>query len=159
MWTYDATNLNKDDLEGRKNIVRFLIGDTDQYDPQLQDDEIYFTLDINNEKVYGAAIACVSAVISKYARLVNTELDEAVRSDFSDLHKNYVALRKELTSKARLQNNSIKIIATGLTDTDFDKAASDPTRVKPGIEQHKWRDYGISDNGYITASGTSRQVN
>lgn len=159
MWTYDATNLNKNDLEGRKNIVRFLIGDTDQFDPQLQDDEIYFTLDINNEKVYGAAIACVSAIISKYARLVNTELDEAIRSDFSDLHKNYVALRKELTSKARLQNNSIQIIATGLTSTDFDNAATDPNRVKPGIEQHKWIDNGISYSGYITASTATRQVN
>lgn len=159
MWSYNPTNLDKETPEGRKNIVRFLIGDTDEGDPQLQDEEILFTLSSNDDKLYNAAISCVSALISKFSRLVNTELDEAIRSDFSDLVGNYVALRKELVSKTKLTNNSITIIATGLTSTDFDKATADPSRLKPGIEQYKWRDYDISDNRYRNASGETWQVN
>ena len=33
MWTYDTGNLNTVDEDGRKNIVRLLIGDTDSNDP------------------------------------------------------------------------------------------------------------------------------
>lgn len=155
MWTYDPSNLDKSTPEGRMNIVRFLIGDTDDCDPQLQDEELLFTLDASGGRVYSAAVTAVNALISKYSRLVNTELDEAIREDFSDLVENYVKLRKTLSNSGRLTNGSISIIATGITKTDFEKAWDDTERVRPGIEQFKWRDrpYGFSDYRYITASG------
>ena len=142
MWTYDTGNLNTVDEDGRKNIVRLLIGDTDSNDPQLQDEEILFALSSNKDNPNVAAIFAVNAIISKYARLVNIELDEAIREDYSDLIDNYKGLLSGLEKKARLSNNSIRIYATGLTLTDFEEARSDPNRIKPGIERGQWsKDY------------------
>ena len=138
MWTYDTGNLTTVDEDGRKNIVRLLIGDTDSNDPQLQDEEILFALSSNKDNPNVAAIFAVNAIISKYARLVNIELDEAIREDYSDLIDNYKGLLSGLEKKVRLSNNSIRIYATGLTLTDFEEARSDPNRIKPGIEQGKW---------------------
>ena len=138
-WTYDPTNLDKETEEGRKNIVRFTIGDTDEGDPQVQDEEILFCLDSAQNKIYTASAMAVGAIFSKYSRLVNVELDEAIREDYSDLMKNYQLLKKELEDKSKLENGSIRILATGLTWTDFEKARTDPERIRPGIEQMKWK--------------------
>ena len=123
MWTYDTGNLTTVDEDGRKNIVRLLIGDTDSNDPQLQDEEILFALSSNKDNPNVAAIFAVNAIISKYARLVNIELDEAIREDYSDLIDNYKGLLSGLEKKVRLSNNSIRIYATGLTLTDFEEAS------------------------------------
>lgn len=154
MWSYDPTNLSETTGEGRKNIVRLLVGDTDQTDPQLQDEELEFALSSNNNRVYGAAVLAVNSILSKYSRLVNVELDEAIREDYSDLIKNYTQLRKELVAKGRLSTGGIRIFATGLTHTDFETADADPNRVKPGIEQNKWGryQYGIPYDGYRTVT-------
>ena len=138
MWTYNARNLSTNSDDGRKNIVRLLTGDTDSNDPQLQDEEILFALSSNKDKPEAAAIFAINAIISKYARLVNIELDEAIREDYSDLIDNYKGLLSGLEKKMRFSNNSIRIYATGLTVTDFEEAWSDPNRVKPGIEQGRW---------------------
>ena len=138
MWTYNAENLSTADEDSRKNIVRLLIGDTDSNDPQLQDEEILFALSSNKDNPNVAAIFAINAIISKYARLVNIELDEAIREDYSDLIDNYKGLLSGLEKKVRLSNNSIRIYATGLTLTDFEEAWSDPNRIKPGIEQGRW---------------------
>ena len=150
MWTYDTENLTTADEDGRKNIVRLLIGDTDSNDPQLQDEEILFALSSNKGNPDVAAIFAVNAIISKYARLVNIELDEAIREDYSDLIDNYKGLLSSLQKKVRLSNNSIRIYATGLTHTDFEEAWSDPNRVKPGIKQGQWStDYANPYGGNI----------
>lgn len=138
MWTYNAENLSTADEDSRKNIVRLLIGDTDSNDPQLQDEEILFALSSNKDNPNAAAIFAVNAIISRYARLVNIELDEAIREDYSDLIDNYKGLLSGLEKKVRFSNNSIRIYATGLTHTDFEEAWSDPNRVKPGIKQGQW---------------------
>ena len=138
MWTYDTGNLTTVDEDGRKNIVRLLIGDTDSNDPQLQDEEILFALSSNKDNPNVAAIFAVNAIISKYARLVNIELDEAIREDYSDLIDNYKGLLSGLEKKVRFSNNSIRLYATGLTLTDFEEARSDPNRIRPGIEQGRW---------------------
>ena len=81
MWTYDTGNLATVDEDGRKNIVRLLIGDTDINDPQLQDEAILFALSSNKDNPNVAAIFAINAIISKYARLVNIELDEAIHAN------------------------------------------------------------------------------
>lgn len=151
MWTYDPAELTDTTDEGRKNIVRLLVGDTDENDPQLQDEEILFALGSNRDRVYVAALFGINAIISKYARLVNVELDEAIREDYSDLIKNYTALRGEITRKSKFFTGGIRIAATGLTVTDFDAAYDDPNRVRPMIEQHQFERinrYGIPYDGY-----------
>lgn len=150
MWTYDPSNLDKNTEEGRKNIVRLIVGDTEESDPQVQDEEILFALDGNSNKLYTAALFIVGAICSKYSRLVNVELDESIREDYSDLLDNYAKLRDSLKSQARGEGSAIRIIATGLTQTDFEDAAADPNRVRPGIEQNKWSDrHEYAPYGYL----------
>ena len=150
MWSYDPANLSKDTPEGRKNIVRLIVGDTEEVDPQVQDEEILFALDTNNNKIYSSALFVVGAIYSKYARLVNTELDEAIREDYSDLLDNYKKLKDGIENRAKFENGAIRILATGLTKQNFEDAALDPNRVRPGIEQYKWRDcHDIPSYGYF----------
>jgi len=156
MWTYDASDLNKNTEEGRKNIVRLLIGDTDTTDQQLQDEEIIFALSSNKDHVYAAGVFAVNAILSKYSRLVNVELDEAIREDYSDLIKNYNEIRNELARKAKFGTGGIRFFATGMTQLDFEAARSDPNRIKPGISQEDWSDNAYANEGYITVTSTPR---
>ena len=149
MWTYDPSILNGNTQEGRKNIVRLLVGDTDSVDPQLQDEEIYFALNASQDKVYPAASTVINVIISKYARLVNIELDEAIREDYSDLIDNYKQIRADLITKSRFMNKSIRLLATGLTKSDFETGYDDPNRIQPGINQSQWSDdYANSTTRY-----------
>lgn len=153
MWTYDPANLTKDTPEGRKNIVRLIVGDTEELDQQVQDEEILFALDASGGRLNSAALFVVGAIYSKYARLVNVEVDEAIREDYSDLLDNYKRLKDNLQNQARFENGSIRILATGLTHSDFEDAACDPERVKPGIEQNKWsRNYGYAPYGHFNVT-------
>lgn len=113
MWTYDPSELDKTTEEGRKNIVRLLIGDTDSSDPQVQDEEIAFYLEDNPNKIYSAAAGACFTIYSKYTRMVNTELDEAIRADYSDLAKNYKALLSDLEEKANKESAVAKIVVSG----------------------------------------------
>lgn len=61
-WTYDPTDLSAD-----KDRVRFKIGDTNSADPQLEDEEILYLLDLTGS-VDGAVKRAAEALAFKYAR-------------------------------------------------------------------------------------------
>ena len=73
-WTYDPTNLGTADAAQRLNSVRFLVGDTDTDDQQLQDEEVTFGLAQNGNSVYHAASWSARTISSKYSRQVTTAL-------------------------------------------------------------------------------------
>jgi len=112
-WTYDPDDMNTTTAEGRKNSVRFLIGDTDSGDPLVQDEEIVFALAQSSDFLYEAAAYCAFAIYSKFARMVNTELDEAIRADYSDLAKNYKSMYSVLEGKAKIKQANLRMIVTG----------------------------------------------
>jgi hypothetical protein len=60
-WSYDPT------LATDKDRVRFMIGDTDTDDQQLQDEEILFLIE-QYDTLYGAAAAAANALAAKNAR-------------------------------------------------------------------------------------------
>jgi hypothetical protein len=119
MWTYDINNLNKLTAEGRKNLVRLLVGDTDTNDQQLQDEEINVFLSENNDNHASAAYDVAMSIWAKYARLVNTELDESIRADYSDLADNYKNLAISLRQRADEKKVKINLFATGLVASDL----------------------------------------
>jgi hypothetical protein len=43
-WSYNPSNLGTDTDAERLNVVRYLVGDTDVNDQQVQDEEITFAL-------------------------------------------------------------------------------------------------------------------
>ena len=64
-WDYDPTKLQ----EVPKDQVRFIIGDTNEAEPLLQDEEIEFLLSENNNHILLSAIAGCDSIISKLARV------------------------------------------------------------------------------------------
>lgn len=112
-WTYNLAQINTTTSEGRKNTVRFLIGDTDANEGQVQDEEILFALQVNSDRVYPAAAMCALSIYTKYAKLVNTELDEALRADYSDLAKNYKTVYGILSEKSNVSDARLKMFVTG----------------------------------------------
>jgi hypothetical protein len=113
--TYDPTDLDKDTASGRINIVRFLLGDTDLTSPELQNEEITFTLSETTNKVYLAASICASTVSSKYSGFVNVEIDGVLTVDYGELASAFNVLSIKLKSDGhRLEGGSIGIFVGGL---------------------------------------------
>jgi hypothetical protein len=113
--TYDPTDLDKGTASGRVNVVRFLLGDTDVTNPELQNEEITFTLSETTNKVYLAASICASTVSSKYAGLANVEINGILSVDYSELANAFSVLSVKLKSDGnRLEGGSIGVFVGGL---------------------------------------------
>lgn len=149
MWTYDPAIINTTTPEGRKNSVRLLIGDTIATDPQVQDEEIYFSLSESSDNIYSAAAFSAFNIYSKYARMVNTELDEAIRADYSDLADNYRYLFSSLRDRSNLTKANAKILATGITWSDVIAGYEDTERITPEIRRGRFSNYE-SDGEYVS---------
>lgn len=115
VWTYNSADLNTSTASGRLNAVRYLVGDTQETDPQVQDEEILFALSENGDKVYKAASYVANTIAAKYARLVTTELDGQLNVKYSDLADKYKALAAELSAKDKSKTASLGVSAGGLT--------------------------------------------
>lgn len=100
-WTYDETDLVTTSASGRVNVVRLLIGDTDTNDQLIQNEEIIFALAQSNDNVYFAGSWAASTIAAKFARRVNTKLDGALSSNYSDLAKQYKALSADLREQGQ----------------------------------------------------------
>ena len=68
-WSYDERNLNTTDALGRLNATRFLIGDTNEDDQQVQDEEVAFALAQANNNTYFAGAFLCRTIAAKYAAL------------------------------------------------------------------------------------------
>lgn len=144
MWTYDPTNISDATDEGKLNAVRLLVGDTDTTDKQLQDEELYFALNQSRGNIYRAAYWAAGVLYSKYARLVNTELDEAIRVDYSDLADNYKAIRSDL--KMQMADSGIgglRLFATGISQAEIEAARENTDRPQSTFYRDKFSHYGL----------------
>jgi len=61
-WTYSG-----DPKTSTKDETRFLLGDTIEAQPELQDEEIAFALIQKNNNAVTAAMLCCSVIMAKYA--------------------------------------------------------------------------------------------
>lgn len=96
-WTYSGNPGNSD-----LDQVRFNIGDTDERDPQLSDEEIQFLLSDGTSPLRASIAAC-SALVAKYTRQVNYSLGPE-RSFASQRAQQYRALRDDLRRKLSRKN-------------------------------------------------------
>jgi hypothetical protein len=113
--TYDPTNLDETTSGGRVNVVRFLLGDTNVNSPEVQDEEITFTLSKSANKVYLAASLCAASISSKYSGLANVEIDGILTVDYGELSSSFSKLSINLKSDGhRLEGGSIGIFVGGL---------------------------------------------
>lgn len=127
-WTYDAADLSEDDATGRRTIIRLVIGDTDTTDQQLQDEEIDYFLDTNDDALPATSKQCVLALIAKYSREVDTWMGHT-RVERSQRVRNYKALLE------KLENDISRLVASmragGLTLSEKDSDRSDSDAVQP----------------------------
>lgn len=147
-WTYSVSNFDTTTSEGRRNSVRLLIGDTNTSDQQVQDEEIAFALTEKSNNVYYAAAWLCSVLASKYARYVDTQLDGALESKYSQIAQNYKQLSYMLTDqgKASSAGGGLGLYAGGISVTAIDAARQSADRPTPVIYEGQFDNPGT---GYL----------
>jgi hypothetical protein len=131
-YTYDPVDLVTTTPSGRLNVVRLLVGDNDSTQPQMQDEEVYFALAENNDNVYFSAAFCARLLASKYARMVNTQLDGALEAEYSDRIKQYTILAVQLSELGKRQGGkTVGLAAGGISKAAMAAANQLTDRVKP----------------------------
>jgi hypothetical protein len=146
-WSYDPTNLDTSTAEGRKNTVRLLIGDTETADQQLQDEEINHALEVNNTDVYNAAVWCARTIAAKYARRVSTEIDGALRADYSDLKSHYEQLATTIDKTKKKLYPTLGSYFGGVTVAQKEQLLESDTRTQPSFYTGQWDYYNPYDGG------------
>jgi hypothetical protein len=144
-WSYDPTDLNTTTASGRLNTVRLLVGDTDTDDQQLQDEEITFSLSETGDSAYLAAAWSARAVASKYSRLVTTQLDGALKSDYSDLSKQYRTLADNLEYKGKTSGSSVGILAGGISKTRVKVVRENTDRIEGSFRRDRFKNLSSHD--------------
>ena len=133
-WSYDPTNLVTTTASGRLNTVRLLVGDIDTQDQLLQDEEIVFSLGQTNDNVYYAGSWACRIIAAKYSRLVDTKIDSAGSSKYSDRVDHFILLANQLSDLGKKTNGkSLGVSFGGVSKAQMEAINSDPDRVKPAF--------------------------
>lgn len=134
-WTYDPTNLVTTTPTGRLNSVRLLIGDTDSTDPILQNEEIYFSLAQTNDNVYYAGSWACRIIAAKFSRFVDTTLDSAGSSHYSDRVDHFTLLANQLSDLGKkTYGKSLGISFGGTSKAAMEVVEQNSDRVKPAFK-------------------------
>lgn len=80
------------------DAVRYLTGDTDDCDQQLQDEEIDYQLSVDGS-VTQAAASCCRVLAARYARKATSKKVGDLALEWSDRSKTYLALAVELETR------------------------------------------------------------
>ena len=105
MFTYTA-----DPESEPLDAVRFLVGDIDATEPQLQDAEIEFLMSIwDGMSIYYVAAMAAESIAAKYAREINISADSQSLST-GDLQEKYLSLAQRLLTLHE------QLLAGGLVD-------------------------------------------
>lgn len=138
-WTYDGAP-GTSDAAGRRDSVRFLVGDTDTNDQQVTDEEITFALNSAADDVYLAAAITARAISGKYARRVDTSV-ESIRSSYSQLRENYLKLAQRLEKQAK-KYGSVGMgvpVAGGISVSEIDSNEENSDRPDPAFRRRMFR--------------------
>jgi len=137
-WSYDPTDLNTTTASGRLNTVRFLVGDTNTNNQQVQNEEITFSLSQTADDVYTASAYVARSIASQYASKVNIEVDGQIKADYSDLYEHYKALADKLDYQAKKVGARLGVSAGGITKTQVELARSNTNRVGPEFRRDRF---------------------
>lgn len=127
-WFYDSGDLGTDTEEQLKNSVRFLVGDTDSNEQQVQDEEIFFALSQTANNIYFAGAMVAETIQARYARWITSEIDRTTRVRYSDLQEHYRLLAKDLNTKGRKWGKGMGVYAGGLDTLEMQINRSNPLR-------------------------------
>lgn len=127
-WSYSGNP-----KKNAKDAVRFLIGDTDNKDQLLLDEEIEYCLSIYNNAPNNAAIRCCETIVAKFSRLANEKVGQ-VSIDFKDKAEGYRALLRDLRS--RLAMEDAVPYSGGISVSDKLTQVQNNDRVRPDFTKH-----------------------
>jgi hypothetical protein len=138
-WLYDINNLNSTtpSQAQSRDQTRFLIGDTDPGDQQLQDEEIYFTI-ASRSSVYGAAAMCCRNLATKFSRLADSA-QGPLHTSLSQKARNYRMMAGQYENEA-MSRGALPGYAGGISISDKAQAEMDTDRVPPQFN------IGMTDN-------------
>lgn len=139
-WTYSATSLGTSTSGERLNSVRYLVGDTDTSDQQVQDEEITFALSQTGDNIYYAASFVAENIAALYSRRVDTDLDGALSEKYSNLSDQYRKLSAKLGEMGkRYGGTSLGISFGGILVADVNSIRDDGNRVTPSFSMDRFR--------------------
>lgn len=142
-WSYSG-----DPTSSAKDAVRFLIGDTDTNDQQLQDEEILFLLAQTSNDIYSAAILACRSIASIYSRQADQRIGDYSISA-SQKAAAYLALAKQLEqSQTKALIKRVKPYAGGISVSDKREDEENPDRVQPAFTRRDMAFPGIEDVDY-----------
>lgn len=134
-WTYN------DGLFNNKDLVRFLLQDTDPTDQQLQDGEIAWLLSQYNETPMNAAIRACDVLVAKYTRMCDESVGQ-VRITFSQKAKAYIQLQNMLIN--RLAREDARPYAGGISNSDKQTQIQNTDRARPDFTKHMMENHQFS---------------
>ena len=123
-WTYSTV------LTANKDLVRYLVGDTDTTEQLVSDEEITNGALVRNPDVNLAAAEIADRIALKFARDATTRVGDT-HVNFSDRARQYAALAVELRSAAGMRG--ARSFAGGISKADKDTREEDTDRVLPGF--------------------------
>ena len=135
-WSYSG-----DPSSSPRDQVRFLIGDTDETDPQLQDAEVDHLL-ASGAGALAAAVAACAALSAKYSRMVSKSTGR-LSVQASDRAKAYRELAKDLRRQRR--GAGLAIFAGGLSISEKESLRQDTDAVQPA--------FTVRDDDYPATNG------
>jgi hypothetical protein len=93
-WSYNPADL----ATSKKDAVRYLVRDTNENDPLIEDEEITFTLSEEGQNIYRAAAQVCLTIAAELGRQLS--LKGKVALDAKEQHDNYMKLAAKYERKA-----------------------------------------------------------
>ena len=128
-WNYNITEL----LTKPVFQARFLIGDTNENDHQLEDEEIEFALTVR-ASIWGAAATCCESISANLSRKADTTTGE-LRTLYSSLSRAYHARAGAYEQKSSEMGGALPF-AGGISVAQKILAETDPDRVQPAFNRN-----------------------
>jgi len=128
-WAYSG-----DPSSSTKDAVRFLIGDTDEDDPLVQDEEIKWFTD-NWSDHYMAAAAICDSLAGKFAREVNVSAD-GISYSGNQIAQNFTQLAQQLRQMSGMDRKHGVPYVGGISWKERAKADTDKDRVPEYFRSH-----------------------
>jgi hypothetical protein len=94
-WTYTGDPASSD-----RDAVRFLIGDTDQAEKLVSDEEVDWALQVTNNAIYQAAHDLCVTLAAKYARLATSKSVGDLSLSYSDRSAAFYSLADRILDLA-----------------------------------------------------------
>ena len=106
-WSYSG-----DPKTSPKDTIRFYVGDKNEKDPLLQDEEIQFMLDTKSQyQLEEIAAQCCEAIAADFSRLADKAIDD-LKVTYSQKAAQYIKMAAALRKRG---NDESDFISTGTT--------------------------------------------